>query len=157
MISPEELRRYPFFSFMTHEQMREVAMITDEMEAAEGETLFHIDDPADACYMIVNGAVDLHYVVIDEHEPDLRKDFMVGSVNPGELLGVSAVVEPYEYTVSAVAIEDAKLLKTDAEALRELCENDLELAHGLQRQIAKETLAKLHSARVQLAAATAPG
>ncbi|MFN2223801.1 MAG: hypothetical protein ACK2UH_14685, partial [Candidatus Promineifilaceae bacterium] len=32
MISPEVLRRFPFFSFMRHDQLSEVAMITDEVK-----------------------------------------------------------------------------------------------------------------------------
>ena len=156
MISPELIRRYPFFSFMTPDQQREVAMITDEVEVADSEAIFTIGDKAEALYLLVNGAVDLHYIVVDEHEPELRKEFMVGTVNPGEILGISALVEPYEMTTSAIAIQDCRLLKIDAVELRRLSEHDQSLALGLQRKVAKVTMERLHAARVQLAAATAP-
>lgn len=156
MISPEVLRRYPFFSFMSHDQLREVAMITDEVKVKKGEILFNINEKADACFLLQDGAVDLHYVVVDEHEPDLRKEFVVGTINPGEVLGISAVIEPYIYTATAMAINDSRLLKTDAVALKELCAADAELDYGLQRMAAKATMERLHATRVQLAAATAP-
>ena len=156
MISPEIIRRYPFFSFMTPDQQREVAMITNEVNLVDGETLFNIGDRAEALFLLVNGAIDLHYVVVDEHEPDLRKDFMVGSINPGEVLGISALIQPHEMTASAIAIQDCQLLRINAVELRRLSEQDQSLALGLQQKVAKVTMERLQSTRVQLAAATAP-
>jgi CRP-like cAMP-binding protein len=141
---------------MSHEQLREVAMITNEVEVSAGEVLFNNDEPADACYLLMQGSVDLHYVVIDEHEPELRKEFIVGTINPGELLGISTVIEPYVYTASAITVNDSRLLKTDGKALRELAEKDQGLAIGLNRMVAKATLERLYATRVLLAAATAP-
>jgi CRP/FNR family transcriptional regulator, cyclic AMP receptor protein len=156
MISPEELRRYPFFSFMNHEQLREMAMITDEVEVRAGEAIFHMDEQADAWYLLKSGGVNLHFVVVDETNPDRRKEFTVGSVNPGEALGIPAVVEPYVYTTTAVAGEDTLLLRADGQALRELCEADPGFAYGLQRQVAKALLDRLNVTRIQLAAANGP-
>jgi len=156
MISPEVLRRFPFYSFMSHDQLREVAMITDEVKYDKGQVLFNMDAVADNCYMLLEGAIDLHYIVIDEHEPELRKEFVVGTINPGEVLGISSVIEPYVYTATAIVINESRLLKTDAVALKELCAANPELDYGLQRVVAKSTMERLHATRVQLAAATAP-
>ncbi len=156
MISPEQLRRYPFFSFMNHDHLREVAMITDEVEVKEGNVLLNIDTPATAIYLVVSGGFDLHYIVVDDLNHKLRKDFIVGNINTGELLGISGVIEPYTYTATAIAIQDSHLLKIDAEALRTLAENDSVLGCGLQRQVAKVAMERLHVTRVQLAAAIAP-
>ncbi|MGD2077088.1 MAG: cyclic nucleotide-binding domain-containing protein, partial [Chloroflexota bacterium] len=98
MISPEVLRRFPFFSFMRHDQLTEVAMITDEVTFDKGQILFNADEEANRCFVLLEGAIDLHYVVVDEHEPELRNEFVVGTINPGEVLGISAVIEPYMYT-----------------------------------------------------------
>ena len=156
MISPEVLRRYPFFSFLTHDQLREVAMITDEVSFNRSDILFNIGEFADACYLLVEGSVDLHYVVVDEHDPGLRKEFIVGSINPGDMLGISAVIEPYEYTATAVLVNDSRLLKIDGVALKDLGGQDSNLDNGLQRMVAKATMERLHATRVLLAAATAP-
>ena len=156
MISPEVLRRYPFFSFMNHNQLREVAMITDEVKYEKGQILFNIDEEATHCFLLLEGAVDLHYVVVDEHEPELRKEFVVGTINPGEVLGISAVIEPYIYTATAIVINASRLLIIDAVALKELCAADAALDYGLQRMVAKATMERLHATRVQLAAAITP-
>jgi CRP/FNR family cyclic AMP-dependent transcriptional regulator len=156
MVSPEVLRRYPFFSFMDHKQLQEVAMITEEVTAAANETIFTNGDKADALYLLMQGSVDLHYVVVDKHLPQLRKDFLIGTINPGEVLGISAMIEPYELTATAVATEPGRLLQIDAAQLHELCETEPDLAYGLQRQIAKTTMERLHATRILLAAATSP-
>lgn len=156
MISPEVLRRYPFFSFMNHDQLREVAMITDEVKRERGNVLFNNDERADTCYLLMEGSIDLHYVVVDEHDPSLRKEFIVGTINPGELLGISAFVEPHIYTATAIVVNDSRLLKIDAVALRDLCRQDPALNLGFQTVAAKATMERLHATRVQLAAATAP-
>jgi CRP-like cAMP-binding protein len=156
MISPEVLRRYPFFSFMNHDQLREVAMITDEIEYRKNHVLFNSGEKADACYLLMEGSVDLHYVVVDEYDQSLRKEFIVGTINPGELLGISAFVEPHIYTATALVVNDSRLLKTDAVALRDLCRQDPRLNLGYQTMTAKATMERLHATRVQLAAATTP-
>lgn len=154
MISTEVLRRYPFFSFMSPDQLREVAMITDEVSFIKGEVLFNINEKANSCYLLMQGGIDLHYVVIDEHDPELRKEYVVGTINPGEILGISAVVEPYRYTATAIVVNSSRLLVMDAVALRDLCRQDAQLNCGLQTMVAKATMERLHATRVQLAAAT---
>ena len=156
MISPETLRRYPFFSFMSPEQLREVAMISDESSYSKGDVLFDIGNQADVCFMLMEGAVDLHYIVVDEHEPALRKEFVVGTINPGEMLGISALIDPYEFTATAIAINDSRLLKINAISLRELSQKDSALKLGLQTMVAKATMERLYATRVLLAAATTP-
>ncbi|MCA9947922.1 MAG: cyclic nucleotide-binding domain-containing protein, partial [Anaerolineales bacterium] len=111
MVSPELLRRYPFFAFMTHQQRQEVAMIADEVEVPTNTILFAIEDKAEALYLLMKGSIDLHYVVMDENLPALRKDFMIGTINPGEVLSISAMIEPYVLTTTAVTTQPCTLLK----------------------------------------------
>lgn len=156
MVSPEFLRFYPFFSFLSHEQLRRMAMITEEIEVPSGEVIFHSGEEADALYLLVDGAIDLHYVVVDELSGHERRDYLVGTVNPGEVIGISAVVEPYRLTSTAVAAADSRLLRIDGAALLDLSEEQPDLGYGLQRMVARVGLERLHATQILLAAATAP-
>jgi CRP-like cAMP-binding protein len=100
--------------------------------------------------------VDLHYIVIDQHDARLRKDFMVGTINPGELLGLSAVIEPAIMMSSAIAVVPSVLLRIDGTELCKLWEADHDLAFGLQKQVALALKQRLERTRILLAAATAP-
>ena len=153
MISPELLRKYPFFNFLDHEQLRQVAMITEEIDLAPGEVLFSSGDAASALYLVRDGNLDLYYVVHDTLKTGKRRELLAETVNPGEVLGISALIDPYTYTALARADVPCRLLKVDAIDLRGLTTNDPTLAYGLQRQVTRAAMNRLHNARVQLAAA----
>ncbi|MDX1413635.1 MAG: Crp/Fnr family transcriptional regulator [Candidatus Promineifilaceae bacterium] len=154
MVSPEMLRRYPFFAFLNHDQLRKVAMIAEEKNVSAGMTLFKAGDPANALYLLREGNIELHYHVSDERGMEKSQNYLVGMINPGDMLGISGLIRPYEFTTSAVAGETSQLLEFDAIALRKLCDEDVYLAADWHRQIAETTLERLNHTRIQLLAAT---
>ena len=153
MISPELLRRYPFFGFMTEEQFQKVAMISEEIEFEEGEVLFESGAAGDAFYLLIDGAVELSYVVFDQINPELCKEFQVGDINPGEVFGVAAVIAPRKFTATAKATMNGQAIEIDADALLALCGEDAAFGYGLMAQVAKATAERLGFTRTQLAAA----
>lgn len=155
MISPELLRRYPFFAPFNVNQLREIAMIADEFEAASGVQVFDEQQAADALYLLLAGAVELTYKSEEEFHPKTRKVFPVGDINPGELFGVSALIEPFKYKTAATATADSRILKIDAAGLRQLVAADSQLGYELMHQVARVIAERLAYTRVQLAAAWA--
>ena len=131
-------------------------MITEEIELSAGELIFEFSNPADYLYLLMSGSIHLHYIVVDEHDPELSKDFLVGTINPGELLGISAVIEPHTLTATAVSATTSKMLKIDAQSLRAMAEVNPKLGCSLCLQIAKTAKTRLEATRVLLAAASAP-
>jgi CRP-like cAMP-binding protein len=75
---------------------------------------------------ILEGRVALRFRV-----PERGDRLTLVTVEPGELLGWSAVVPPYRATVDAIATEPTRLLAIDAAALREQLAVDCELAAEL--------------------------
>lgn len=155
MVSPELLRRYPFFGALDDRQLKAVAMITEELSFEAGETLFDINQPAEALYLLAEGSVELYYVVADEFDPTLRKEFYVSDISPGEVVGISALIEPYQYTSTVRAASASRVVRVEGGGLRALCELDCKLGYSLIRQLAKTALERLHDTRVQLVAARA--
>ncbi|MFN2137641.1 MAG: Crp/Fnr family transcriptional regulator [Candidatus Promineifilaceae bacterium] len=153
MVSTELLRRYPFFARLNDGQLRKMAMIGEERTCAPGEVLFTGGAVADQLYLLRKGSVELHYVVKDERGMEKTQDYLVGIINPGEVFGISAVVQPYRYTSSAVAGEACEILALDAMALRAMCDEDIELKALFQERIATTAFKRLQDTRVQLLAA----
>jgi cAMP-binding proteins - catabolite gene activator and regulatory subunit of cAMP-dependent protein kinases len=116
MISPELLRRYVFFRNLQEPQLKAIAMLADEVTVAVGETLFEIDQNADTLYLLLEGRIDLKYLVVDRDDPTNRQVYDVGEINPGEAFGISALIEPYRYTSSATAGQESRVLKIDAQS-----------------------------------------
>lgn len=151
MISPELLRRYPFFGPLNDAELKEIAMITDEAAIEQGTLLFTEGQPATTLYFLVDGSIDLVYSVQEQYRPETRKDFLVGEINPGEVFAISTLIEPYVYTSSARADKRSRVLKIDAHTLRDLLTKDCPLGYKLMRQIAHAAIERLASARVLLA------
>ena len=155
MISPELLRRYPFFSFLDDNHLKAVAMIAEEENHPAGIDILKSGEPADAFYLLMRGSVDLFYIVKEEFRPTSKKEFLMGEINPEEPFGISALIEPYQYTASARASVPVSVIKVDGPALRELMDQDEKLSCGFLRQITKATMARLEDTRTLLAAAWA--
>ncbi|MBM4424545.1 MAG: cyclic nucleotide-binding domain-containing protein [Chloroflexi bacterium] len=153
MVSPELLRRYPFFGFLDDTELKAVAMIAEEISCGEGDTVFAADTPADALYLLEEGCIDLFYVVVDRNGSNHAKEFFISELNIGDMFGMSALIEPYQYTAAARATCPSRVIRIAGAGLRALCEVDTRLAYGLMRQTAKTAIERLHDTRVQLAAA----
>ena len=153
MVSPELLRRHPFFGQLANDHLNAVAMLAEEMTFQQGEAIFETGQPSDALYFLIEGCVDLHYSVVDPINTELRKDFFISEINPGEPFGISALIEPYLYTGTVRATCVSHVLKFDAAGLRALGTLDPRIDAALMRQIAKAAMSRLSDTRVQLAAA----
>jgi CRP-like cAMP-binding protein len=152
MVSPEVLRRHPFFGFLNDAELRGAAMISEEVTLESGASLFEPETRAGALYLLTSGQIELVYVVIDRDDPRLRKEFYVGECGPGDLVGISAMIEPYLYTTAARAATACVLVKLDAGGMRAMCEVDPQLAYRLMRETARLTMQRLSDTRAQLAA-----
>ncbi len=155
MISPEILRRYPFFGNLTDAQIKALSMIGEEETIAKGTVVFEEGKPAEALYLLVDGGVSLFYKSEEEFHPKTRKEFLVGEINPGEVFAISSLVEPYLNTATVKAEKDSHVIRFNAAEMKKLIEKDPRLYCMLMREIAKAAMERLAYARIQLAAAWA--
>jgi len=155
MISPEILRKYPFFGILEEEPLKDITMISEEIVYEDKTIIFDGGQPANALYLLVEGNLELHYIVADERNPALKKDFFVGNINPGEVFGISSIIEPHVYNATAIASPGSKVIKINAIKLREIVEADPKIALVLTKQAAKTAVERLGFTRTQLAAARA--
>ena len=83
-----------------------------------GTRLFAEGEPAKHLGIILSGEVNIQYLL---GNGEMRTvDTLVG----GDLLGFSAMIEPYKYTGFATATQKTDLALIDAPKLRELCDRD---------------------------------
>lgn len=155
MISPELLRRFPFFGFMNEAQLRAVSMIAGVNICQAGETIVEDAVPAAFLYFLIDGSAAYYYNVTSDHDPSYRKEYYVSDFDPGDVFGISALIEPYIYTATVRAEKRCKLIKIDAAALRAVCQVDVRLSRGLMHAIAKAAMERLQQTRVLLIAANA--
>ncbi len=153
MITPELLQHYPFFGFLTPVQLKAIARIAKEESLESGRIIFREHEHADWLCILVKGNIDLFFTIEVEYHPELRKELLFGTINPGELFGISALIEPHILTSSARTSKPSQVIKIEAPRLLALCNKDEQLAYGLVSQVAKTSMERLNATRLQLATA----
>lgn len=152
MVALEHLQQFPFFGFMNREQLKAVAAIAREVHFDAGEEICEAHTPSDALCFLTQGGLLYYMVVVSEYQPDYRKEYFIGVVNPGEMFGISSLIEPHLHSATLRADKPSCMIKIDGAALRALCEKDAELYLGLMKAVAKTAMNRLEMTRVQLAA-----
>jgi CRP-like cAMP-binding protein len=145
MISPELLRRYPFFSSVKDESLKKIAMITDEKEAPAGRILHHENESASHLYVIQEGEVDIQYVLgTGEYKT-------VYTVVAGELMLWTSLIAPYKTRSVACVKKPVKLIAIDAPKLREMFAADPLLGYRIMYELTKAVGERLAGAVAELA------
>jgi CRP-like cAMP-binding protein len=145
MISPEQLRRYPYFANVSDHALKEVAMISDEVTAPAGRVLFTEGDRAENLYILVEGEFDLQYTLSSGERRT------VDTLVAGDLIVWSALVEPYRCTATGTTRTACRLISIQGQKLRALCETDHDLGYRMLISLTTLLASRLEGARVQLA------
>jgi CRP/FNR family transcriptional regulator, cyclic AMP receptor protein len=153
MISTELLRRYPFFNTLDPKQLNQIAMISEMASYQADEDIFKEHTPADTLMLLTDGCVHLYFLVTDSVGPNIQKEFFIQEINPGEVFGISAIIEPHEMSATARTCKVSQVIEIDAVALRKLMDEDPKLALNMIKQAARTVKDRLYAVRVQLAAA----
>ena len=80
---------------------------------------------------------------------------LVCQVNPGEMFGISALIEPYTLTATARSAGQSEVLRLDLDQLHALFEKDPQLEILMMHKVAKAAIERLHHTRLLLVAAYA--
>ena len=150
MVTLEQLQKFPFFAFMEERQLKMVANIAQEVHFRAGEEICEAHTPSDALFFLTQGSILYYMVVISEYQPDYRKEYFIGVVNPGEIFGISSLIGPHLHTATLRAEKPCCVIKIDGSALRVLCEADVYLSLGLMKAVANTAMSRLEMTRVQL-------
>ena len=153
MISPELLRRYPFFGFMEDNELKAVAMIAEEVTYVKGAEIIQAATPANNLFFLEEGSASNYFIV--EDLKGNKKELFIDNINPGEIFGFSALIEPHIYTATVRAEKKSRIIKIEGLALRALCQFDPHLSCGLYKATAMVIMQRLKDTRILLAAATA--
>ncbi len=162
MISPEQLRKYPYFAGISPDCLKSVAVLSEERKFDAGDVLFEesgefigesklYEKGREASHLILvtSGEVNLSYAL------GIGDPVIIGSVVAGDLLGLSALIPPYQLTTTARAKDDGSAIHIEAKALRDLIDDNPELGFHLYKGVSKALMSRLQDTRVELAATRA--
>jgi CRP-like cAMP-binding protein len=177
MIPPGNLHHYRFFDGLDDDEYAAIAAIADEFSLGKGDVLFHAGDAANQLYLLADGGVELYhlpspgpdaalpraeamYLMMEKGEDvplmetgvTFHREFLVGTIRPGEAISISTLIDPYRVTATAHVTMPSRFVKVDAIKLRELCRTDYKLGCTLIQAAAKIAMQRLNFTRQQLVA-----
>ncbi len=119
------LERVPLLRELGHEALRMLAIGTETQRVHRGDTLFRIGDPADAGYVVVEGALRL--IGLDGGE------VLAG---PGALVSDLALVVDTARDVSAVAADTTTVIRIARSLFQKVLESDAGAAMRMRDNVA---------------------
>lgn len=127
--APIYLRDFSCFRNLSDVQISRLAEITNAVCYPPGYVLFEEGKPGECLFFLMKGDVEVLYDIGEAGQ--VRVDKVSGE----EVIGCSALVEPYTYTASERSLTEVEVLEVDAISLRELMQNDCCLGFSIQQHI----------------------
>jgi len=133
------------FQGLSQSQIERIVAISREQKFKKDQWLFHEDQDATNLYLVKDGAVELVIKVEDTVE------IPIAVIRPKNgCLGVSALVDPYQYSLSARCLDDSTLMVIGKTQLHELMQADAELHRLIMTNLAKKLLNRLKETRQEV-------
>jgi CRP/FNR family cyclic AMP-dependent transcriptional regulator len=145
MISPEILRRYPYFAGLSSEQLAAIAMTANEEEMSSGQFFFHEGDILDNVYIVLEGEVAILVEL-----PEKEDEVVVSTTGPGEVCAWGGLVPPFKANFSVKAVTDGKVIAFDCAQLRETFEKDCGLGYVMMLSLTKVMQERIRDLRIEL-------
>jgi CRP-like cAMP-binding protein len=92
MVSPELIRRYPYFSGLSIEKINLLANIAEEIEVERDQYFHHEGDGIETVYIIVKGEVSLITSL-----PQQDKEVVINTLGTGDVFGWTSLLPPFGY------------------------------------------------------------
>jgi CRP-like cAMP-binding protein len=133
------------FKGLSESQLQRLTAAVKEIQVQKGQWLFQEGSTADRVYIIKSGAVEMLTRVNGEYELPIQ---IIRS--QGGCIGISALVPPYIYSLSAKCAGDATLLEIRREDLEKISAEDSALGCAIMKNLAQHLLDRLKETRQEL-------
>jgi CRP-like cAMP-binding protein len=133
------------FGGLDEGQMKKILATGREIPMEKGQQIFKEGQEANGVYVLRSGAVEL-ITVLDENV-DLPISLLR---NPGDVFGSSALVPPWQYSLSARCVEEGTLFCMGTAALRKLAAEDRDIGWQMMTNLAAHFLDRLKETRQEV-------
>jgi len=139
---PTRLKEYECFKNLTDEQLEAVAQFASEGQFQSGHTFFEEGNKANQIFLLSAGEVEVLYSIGEEGPSRVDK------VQSGEIIGCSALIEPYIYTSTTRSLTEVEVMVIEAVALRQLMVEDCSLGFSIQKDLIRMLLDRIIDLRL---------
>lgn len=140
----EILAEHAFFKELTRQDLEFIGGCGKNVIFQEHEVIANPGDKADWFYLIREGKVAISI------ETPPRKAFVFHTLGPNEILGLAWLIPPYQWTISAHAVERTHAIAFDGACLRKKCDDDPRLGYQLMKHLVVELVKREDFLRLHL-------
>lgn len=144
MVSPELIRRYPYFSGLNIEKINLLANIAEELEVERDQYFHHDGDDIENVYLIVEGDVSLITSL-----PQQEKEVVINTLSTGDVFGWTSLLPPYTAGAGAKSVTKCKLIFFNSNQLRERFEDDYQFGYTMMKKIAQMARERLDAVVIE--------
>ena len=143
-VTPADLAGHRFLRGMADDYLAVLSRLCWVAPVRRGHLFFVEGDTAHRFWLLCSGQVAL-----DVHTPEGR-ELIVETLGPGDLVGLSWLVPPYQWQFSATAVQDTVTLELNAIAVRAACESDAGLGFQLLQRAMAVASSRLQATRIRM-------
>ncbi len=123
MVEKSELLQVSAFADLPDDQITWFISQSEELRFKAGDTYFRQGDPADSMFILMEGQLQMR--------GELGGETIIISINPGQVTGVLPFSRMKQFTISARALTDVRVLRFPASLFPELIQKMPELTQRL--------------------------
>jgi len=138
------LMAHPFFRGLAADDLRLLVGCASNVRFEADTIIAREGDSADQFYLIREGKVAVEAFGAD------RGSVIIQTLGPGELLGWSWLVPPYQWRFDARAVEMTRAISLNGKCLRAKCEENTRLGYELLKRVTGVFTERLAATRLQL-------
>ena len=138
------LAEHPFFKGLEPKYLKLLVGCASNTRFDAGQVIFRQGEEANQFYLIRHGKV-----AVETYSPE-RGGLTVQTLDEGDVLGWSWLIEPYCWRFDARALELTRAIALDGKCLRNKCEDDHDLGYELLKRFSFVMAQRLEATRLQL-------
>ncbi len=138
------LDKYPFTKGFKPEHLHILAGCASNLVVKKGEYLGREGGHADKLFILREGRIAL------DINAENKGIITVQTIDPGEVVGWSWMVEPFRWHFDLRVVEDSRLIAFDGDCLRKKCTTDMELGYLFLDRIVNILEKRLNATRIQI-------
>ncbi len=146
MAAKQVLKECEVFSTLSDAELEKVSGSILEKEYEAGTTIFQEGDNAEELLILQEGKVAVQ-MTLPKAQLEMSRRITVDVVTRNEVVGWSAIVEPYMYTFTAVCLQKVRALSISGTKLRWLLRDNPEIGYEVLKGLIKVVASRLDDTR----------
>lgn len=124
-------KNVPLFKSLSHDEMMEIASITEPRTFKKGEVIYGEGDTGGKLYILHTGGVKISRLSADGKEQFIR------AIGPGEFMGELSLFSSLPFMDDAAALENSTMCFIDGEKLKLLMSKYISIAFKVMDELSK--------------------